>query len=1134
MVFVGPSSDSILEMGLKHRAREIAIQAKVPVVPGTDLLESEDEVLAAAERLGYPVMLKATGGGGGMGLQVCKSTEDVSAAFAMVRSRGEKLFKNSGLFLEKYYLNSRHIEVQVFGNGTETVHFGERECSIQRRHQKVIEECPSPFVAAHPELRQQLTECATRYAMRLNYKSAGTVEFLVDDESGGFFFLEMNTRLQVEHGITELCYDVDLVALMLRQADMEKLGAGGIPSSELRSLQKPGPTSAAIEARIYAEDPYRGFAPSPGIFQEVHWPEQEGVRIDTWVQSGQDVSLHYDPLLAKVMVHAPTREQAIEKMGDICSEGIALKGPTTNLDFLRKVMASDAFDKGDTLTNFLDTRFAYEPCGIDIISPGAYSTIQDFPARASIGHGVPKSGPMDNITARIANLLVHNAPGTEVIEMTLFGAELLFTSAAVVSVCGASALVTVDGSERPMWSTLVVKAGQTLKIGTVSGVGCRMYLAVRGGFPNIPLFCGSRSTTPSLKFGGTQGRTIRKGDFLQLTDLTSTWAAETHEYTLPSAMIPPMEVKEVYVLQGPHDSDDIMTMADKDMLYNTEWKVGHNSNRTGVRIIGPAPEWARKDGGEAGSHPSNYLDYGYPSPGGVNWGGDSGCIFSVDSPNFGGLICSTTVISAEMWKLGQLKPDTSFRMIPVSLEDAVQQIRRVDLCLSAIADEIDGKLAAAVQPVWSLGRSDIIPYGAVLQTVQASSENPLRPKVVYRQAGDRFLLIEFGEQRTDIAVVALIRLLMEKLESLADLTLLLTPHVGSVTIEYDPFQISQSKLLSRIHEIESNILATIDITIPCREIRLPLVMDHPDVQECIQRYMDTVRNKAAYLPDNIEYLRKCNGLQSRREVFEKMLHTEYVVVAVGFLCGAPMLFPLNPTFLQCQKYNPTRVSTPGGTLGLGGSIVAAYPIEQPGGYMIVARSLELWDPFGTKPGFTSERPWMFEPFDKIKFYEVSVEEYDLLALDFSAGRYQWQVSESSFNVREAYDTFQKAKSDASVLEYKRRQQEGLKEQEQIERGLYSTWKAEIESEEKAELGGESTVDLNDTNSVSSPMAANVWKVEVKPGDELKEGQLISILEAMKMEVNIYAQKSLAGLKVDAILKKPGSIVGAGDVILSAK
>lgn len=316
-----------------------------------------------------------------------------------------------------------------------------------------------------------------------------------------------------------------------------------------------------------------------------------------------------DPLLAKAMVHAPTRKQAIEKMDELCSRGISLKGPTTNLDFVRAVVTSDAFSRGDTLTNFLDNNFTYQPCGIDIRNAGAYSTIQDFPGRPSAGHGVPKSGPIDNISPRVANLLAGNPPGTEVIESTLLGPELYFTSAAIVSVCGADALVEVDGIEQPTWSTLVVKANQTLKVGAVRSAGCRIYIAVQGGFPNIPVILGSKSTTPSLKYGGYQGRSLRSGDFLQLAGNAPCPSVAPRQYTLPSELIPDMNVKEVYVLQGPHDSDDIMTEGDREMLYKTKWKVGHNSSRTGVRLLGPAPQWARTDGGDAGSHPSNYLEY---------------------------------------------------------------------------------------------------------------------------------------------------------------------------------------------------------------------------------------------------------------------------------------------------------------------------------------------------------------------------------------------------------------------------------------------------------------------------------------------------------------------------------------------
>ena len=219
ITFVGPSPASINAMGLKHEARSIALDANVPIIPGTGLLKSAHDAKEAATRLGLPIMLKATGGCGGMGLQICYSEQEVEKAFAMVESRAGTLFKNSGVFLEKYYPSSRHVEVQVAGNGEIVVAFGERECSLQRRHQKVIEECPSPFVERHPGLREKMLSAAVNYASQLKYKSVGTVEFLVDDETADFFFLEMNTRLQVEHGITELCYGVDLVHLMLRQAD---------------------------------------------------------------------------------------------------------------------------------------------------------------------------------------------------------------------------------------------------------------------------------------------------------------------------------------------------------------------------------------------------------------------------------------------------------------------------------------------------------------------------------------------------------------------------------------------------------------------------------------------------------------------------------------------------------------------------------------------------------------------------------------------------------------------------------------------------------------------------------------------------------------------------------------------------
>lgn len=258
-----------------------------------------------------------------MGLLTCNSESEVRQSFATVQSRGEALFKNAGMFIERYYPSSHHIEVQVFGNGAgKAIYIGERECSIQRRHQKVIEECPSPFVSKHPGLRERLGEAAVSLAESIQYGSAGTIEYLVDDETGSFFFLEMNTRLQVEHGITELCYGVDLVELMLRQADSQVSGKKGLEESFLANLPLKGPSGSAIEARIYAENPVKEFAPCPGTLQDVEWKEIPGSRIDTWVYRGIKVSANYGTL--RIIFFFSTGSTRTRKTDD--DRSVACKG----------------------------------------------------------------------------------------------------------------------------------------------------------------------------------------------------------------------------------------------------------------------------------------------------------------------------------------------------------------------------------------------------------------------------------------------------------------------------------------------------------------------------------------------------------------------------------------------------------------------------------------------------------------------------------------------------------------------------------------------------------------------------------------------------------------------------------------
>ncbi|KAL7952069.1 allophanate hydrolase subunit 2 domain-containing protein [Trichoderma barbatum] len=1128
IIFVGPSSASINAMGLKHEARAIAQAANVPVIPGTQLLASAESAIEAAKRLGCPVMLKATGGGGGMGLQICHSEQEVERAFAMVESRASTLFKNSGVFLEKYYPNSRHIEVQVAGNGEVVVAFGERECSLQRRHQKVIEECPSPFVESHPGLREKMLQAAVNYASQLKYKSVGTVEFLVDDETADFFFLEMNTRLQVEHGITELCYGVDLVHLMLRQAEYERGGHMGIPTDVLKRLGRPRPLGSAIEARVYAEVPLRDFAPSPGVFQHVHWPEGEGVRVDTWVRNGQRITPLYDPLIGKVMVHSPDGRTAAQKKMLAVLADTALQGTQSNLEYLSKILESEMFTSGNTLTNSLST-FKFDSCSLQVIDPGVYTTIQDYPGRIDTGHGIPPGGPMDDFSARVANILVGNDFGVEMLELTLSGPKLLFHEAAVVAVCGAELPVTLDGASQPMWSRIVIKKGQTLELGKVTGNGLRTYLAVKGGFPQVPKFLGSKSTAPELGFGGVQGRKLQIHDILLLSSQSRSWAAEATPLSLPPNLIPDFTTSvTVCCIDGPYGSEDILTSEGRTTLYGTDWMVSHNSSRSGIRLEGPRLKWARASGGGGGSHPSNVLDYGYPN-GGVNFTGESPIIFGPDRPDLGGFVCPTTVCSGEMWKIGQLKPGNTVRFRSVAYDIGLEISRRKDELFQALVAFSQGN-TSRISPL-IIEFTDETP-SSILHQKQPEGNHP---KVTYRQGGDTSIIIEYGDQVSDLRNTACVQFLVKQM-SVANLPSVRgDPNFTSLTVRFDPLQMDRSKLLQQLIQFDDQIEQTTGMKIPVRQVRLPVCLDHSSLQESAQRYMENIRPSAAYMPDNVEYLRENNALESRQQVFDALLKTPWLTVAVGFYVGTPILFPLDPWHvLTGQKYNPSRVYTPSGSVGLGGSLVAIYPVAAPGGYQLMGRTLGGWDGAGSRPGFSAERPWLFNHLDMIKFYEVSEEEYNKIERDFEAGRYVFNITQTTLDMDEYIAKFEAAAKDPAYQAWRKRQIDAAQEVGEHEQRLFDEWTAAKQAANEATAAEGDAADYGNTVSIESPINANVWKVLVKPGDVLEKGQTVAVLEAMKMEINLIVDEAQAGAVVTKISQPPGSVVSPGMAVADAR
>ncbi|KAK8015770.1 urea carboxylase [Apiospora marii] len=1111
--FVGPSPESIEQFGLKHTARTLATQAGVPVVPGSKgLLRNADEAcrfVAGELPGGYPVMLKSTAGGGGMGLQTCANESELRAAFETVQSRGEALFHDSGVFLEKYFPAAHHIEVQVFGDGRGRVAaLGERECSIQRRHQKVIEECPSPFVAQRkPELRRSLAAAAVALAESVQYASAGTLEFLVDDSTGDFFFLETNTRLQVEHGVTEMVYGADLVALMLRQADAVLGGRGGLSSEEMDGLAEAGkePKGHALEVRVYAENPAKGYAPSPGLLQKVEWHQLLGTRLDTWVRAGITVSPHYDPLLAKIIHHSPTRRKALVGLQEVLSKTV-ICGPPTNLDFLQAVLLDPKVQAGETITQFLST-FDFRPAAIDVLAGGAYTLVQDHPA------------------FQLSNALVGNPLGVEGLEITLSGPDLLFLGDAIVALAGAAMSATLDGDDFPMWTRVKISAGQRLTIGkTLSGAGCRSYLAVYGGFLNVAEWFGSKATVPMTLVGGYQGRPIRAGDLLKIVDQIPSELAEHASgasVSVPADLVPNYahDCWELQVMHGPY-SEDYLAPEDFDMFYSTAWEISHNAARGGIRLIGPRPKWARTDGGDGGAHPSNVIEYGYPM-GGINFTGDEPVLLPNDCPDFGGFVCPFTVIKADYWKVGQLRSGDKVRFRPVSLDEALSARRAQEEFVAAVAKrlevpggESDGSdLGAVVRPLEngvlhsSMGDK---PEPALLMVLE---ETETRPRVSYRQGGDDYLLVDYGHGSFDINHKCRTTALKRKLEagtgairfSATGEGIYNTVCIGnSMMIYYNGLAVPRAGLLEYLVSLEADLGDLRSAHVPSRRFTLPLTFTHPKLAECTERYMANQRPYASYLPDTFRFVAENNGLTCAE--FRKLwLEAEFVCVGVGFFMALPECLPADPRHrLNAPKMNPSLAR----------------------GYMMAGLTIPGVDTLGYKEGFSQERPWMFEDMDVITFEEVDEREYDRQMALFKSGRYRYKVEEdATFDMKAHNELLDHTRDEVAVM--RRRQKECADRMVRLEKELLAKWDEEKQAKGISVDNVEALLNDPEIEVIEAPVNANVWKVLAQEGQVLEKGQAIAILEAMKMEINVTVDGRLAGSTVEKVLVSPNDIVQSG-------
>ncbi|KAG6917630.1 hypothetical protein DXG01_001737 [Tephrocybe rancida] len=1062
ITWLGPRPDVIQTMGLKHEARAIAALAGVPILPGSNgLLSTVDDALEAANHIGYPVLLKASAGGGGIGMVICEDDRMVRDSFhttqtmAKVFSSFERmtLFGMGGLFIEKYVPAARHIEIQVFGNGLgDIVHMGERECSLQRRHQKIIEESPSPFMTKYPALKHAMCDAA------------------------------------VEHPVTEVIYpSLDLVKLMIDQGIYErrigKNGATPDMQQETYDQLKSTVHVHAIEGRIYAENPFRNFLPSPGLLQlvELDSVRFDWLRVESWITTGLSVTPFFDGLLCKIIVTGRSRQEAIDRFVQIL-DTCKVYGPPNNVGFLKAVATTEAFQKGRCTTSFL-SNFVYQPRVVTVISAGIQCTVQDLPGR-TMGLGIPRGGPMDPLAFSAGNRLVGNPVATEGLEILILpniACELEFSAATVVAITGKQVRARVNDALVNMWSRIIVPRGCILRLdielqAETPHSGFRIYLSIRGGFPSIPSYLGSKST--SMGLGGYQGRPLISGDQLALGNCGSIESDEVSRSSIPHSLIPRYRSDWViYVLPGPQDDEEFLTSNGRDVFYSTKWHVSLDSNRLGLRLASTAKvRWARADGGEGGSHPSNILDNAYVT-GTININGDTPVILTNDGPDMGGYVSICTVASADLWKLGQVQPGNTiiFRRISWTFSQKLQQASNDwDLAIASFLDA-SNEPAHDLRIPWSIDITDTsqtsilhregqkdeqVTYRQVMLVRDLTSKLPVADRIV--KAGDSSILVEFGPMKLDLDVRARIHAFQARLGASSSAGLLkMCPCIRSIMCHYDARLVSQSEFLTSLVAVKDSLPTSVaQMSFPGRRISFPIVLDDPWNQEALRRYTMTVRQKAVYLPSNVDYLAKNNGLEPE-EALKRLVESDWLVLGVGFYLGCPFLVP--------------------GAIGIAGPVAAIYPVESPGGYQLYGRTLPAWQT------------------------TFSMEEY----------------RELTHSISDQVLDFQERQRTCSLIQNKREQE------------LLSEWEIDKQAISRTITSGGAFPESS-TTTINAPLFASVGKIKCQPGDRIKSaGDILLVLEAMKMEIPVRSGEANVGKTIERLGEgiMEGASVRLGDVLL---
>ncbi len=587
---------------------------------------------------------------------------------------------------------------------------------------------------------------------------------------------------------------------------------------------------------------------------------------------------------------------------------------------------------------------------------------------------------------------------------------------------------------------------------------------------------GSASTFTLGRFGGYAGRALRTGDVLGLGNGDAQAGAEAP----PSATRPDITDQwEIAVLVGPHGDEEFLTPADIDLFYTADWRVHHNSARTGVRLIGPSPAWARPDGGDAGLHPSNIHDTAY-SVGSVDFTGDIPIILGPDGPSLGGFVCPAVVVVADRWKLGQLRPEDHVRFVPVDSEEAERRRAggRAAVRQSAPAHQVPRDARGGVLDSWPADQG--------------------RPTTHWRRSAEDYLLVEYGPMVLDLELRFRVHALEQWLEASAPRGVIdVTPGIRSLQVHFDPDVVTTHEMLDLLQAAEAELPSADATTVASRTVHLPLSWDDPATREAIHRYMSTVRADAPWCPWNIEFIRRINGLDSVDDVKRIVYDASYLVLGLGDVyLGAPVATPIDPRHrLVTTKYNPARTWTPENAVGIGGAYLCIYGMEGPGGYQFVGRTVPVWNRFRRTADFTE--PWLLRGFDQLRFFEVDAEELLDWRRDVLTGRTELRVEHTTLRLVDHLD-FLRAHA-TEIGAFRTRQQNAFN----AERGRW----ADAELSQPNELPSATATDEPlppGATIVEASLLASVWKVVVQVGEQVSAGDPLVVLESMKMETAVNA------------------------------